>query len=179
MSSHFNERITSIHGTDSYVLSKMSPLREVLLYYNMHAYHLIPSNIPSLTSASFRAIAALSFLQHITAKIAVERIVVTKKTPVVAPRIITYCLRGTGVDSTVVGPGVVGLETDRIVTTGWAGRVEVGSTFAILGLLLVGSSDARLPEMLAPLGKEFHSSYKESNLSTMTAGPMHMQKNCS
>lgn len=65
----------------------------------------VPSKTPSV-GASLCAI-LLSFLQQITTRIAVQRIVVSRNTPVVTPKIITYCFSGSpGVASTVVATHV-------------------------------------------------------------------------
>lgn len=88
-------------------------------------------NIPLKTSSvvtSFRVI-VLSFLQHIMTRIVVERMVLTRNTPVVTPRIITYCFRGMGVVAIAIVTVVKGG-----VTLGWLlGRVDVGRSVVLAG----------------------------------------------
>lgn len=55
---------------------------------------MIPSNSLSFGSSSF--VLVLNFRQHMTKSRVVHRIVVTRKKPVVAPRIITYFIKFMG-----------------------------------------------------------------------------------
>ena len=67
----------------------------------------VPSNTPSV-GVSFCTILDLSFLQHITIRMVLHKTVNTKNTPVVTPRIITYCFSDTGTGSVVVAASVSG-----------------------------------------------------------------------